>query len=182
MTPPHFHAFFRIRIALLIAASLAPSLFPLDAQDAAPSSAASYEDATPPFTNAIPRAVFRDLPDDRDPFSPVGYVKPKPPKPGEAAEAPKPAVDFVNFLVITGISASGEGAVATLSSGESIETGETYLIKDREGNKIAEYKVLSIAEEKVVALFEGREYEFKVRGTDLERFIEKEDPNETKQP
>ncbi|MFZ4694874.1 MAG: hypothetical protein ACOYMV_07085 [Verrucomicrobiia bacterium] len=163
-------------LTLLVFLALAPSSLLLSQDPAAP---APVDGATAsPFTNAIPRAVFRDLPEERDPFSPVGYVKPRLPKPGEAVAPPKPIVEFEKYLVVTGISFMGTGSIATLASGLIIEPGETYPIKDGEGKTLAEYKVLSISEEKVVALFEGKEYEFKVRGTDLERFIEKEDPNE----
>ncbi|NUN93304.1 MAG: hypothetical protein HUU04_05945 [Verrucomicrobiae bacterium] len=176
----------RVRFVILFAAGLAFAIAGIHAQEtSAPASAmAPSEGGASPFTNAIPRSVFRDLPDERDPFSPVGYVKPQPPKPGEEAPPPKPVVDFEAYLVVTGISAGGGGAVAvaTLASGGIIEPGETYPIKNQEGATIAEYKVISISEEKVVALFEGKEYQFKVRGADLERFIEKEDPNENKKP
>lgn len=170
--------------ATFLAAGVALALVRICAEEAgAPASSAKAEAAVAsPFTNAIPHAVFRDLPEERDPFSPVGYVKPQPPKPGEETPPPKPVVDFAAYLVVTGVSASGAGAVATLAGGGIIEPGETYPIKNPEGGQIAEYKVISITEEKVVALFEGKEYSFKVRGADLERFIEKEDPNENKKP
>jgi hypothetical protein len=171
---PHARTSWRGELSLLIFLALSPFSLLLSQDPAAPVDRA----AASPFTNAIPRAVFRDLPEERDPFSPVGYVKPKPPKPGEAVDPPKPIVEFEKYLVVTGISSIGVGSMATLASGLIIEPGETYPIKDGEGKTLAEYKVLSISEEKVVALFEGKEYEFKVRGTDLERFIEKEDPNE----
>lgn len=167
-------------LPLLAALVLHPASLLLSQDPATPTPVAGT--ASSPFTNAIPRAIFRDLPEERDPFSPVGYVKPKTPKPGEVVAPPKPAVDFEKYLVITGISSIGNGSIATLASGLVIEPGETYPIKDKEGNPLSEYKVLSITEEKVVALFEGKEYEFKVRGADLERFIEKEDPNEKKNP
>ena len=173
---PHARTAWRGRLSLMVFLALSPVSLLLSQDPAAP---APVERATAsPFTNAIPRAVFRDLPEERDPFSPVGYVKPRLPKPGEAVDPPKPIVEFEKYLVVTGISSIGAGSMATLASGLIIEPGETYPIKDGEGRTLAEYKVLSISEEKVVALFEGKEYEFKVRGTDLERFIEKEDPNE----
>jgi hypothetical protein len=168
------------RLAALLPAACALALSPLLSQDApAP---APPESSESPFTNAIPRAVFRDLPDERDPFSPVGYVKPRPPKPGEVVAPPKPVVEFETYLVITGISSIGAGSIATLATGSLIEAGETYPVKDKEGNPVSTFKVVAITEEKVVALFEGKEYEFKVRGPELDRFIEKEDPNEKKKP
>lgn len=157
---------------------------PAVSQDPAPAAPATAapEATSSPFTNAIPRSVFRDLPDERDPFSPVGYVRPKPVKPGEVVVPPRPVVEFETYLVITGISSIGNASIATLSSGLVIEPGETYPVKDKEGNLVSEFKVIKISEEKVIALFEGKEYEFKVRGSNLERFIEKEDPNEKKKP
>ncbi len=134
-------------------------------------SMAVAEPMASPFTNAIPQSVFRDT-EMRDPFSPVGYKKPVLTKEGGAEEA-RPAVEFK--LVITGISMMGDQTVATLQNGQIIEPGEIYQFTDKDGKTSVPYKVLRILEDRVVALFEEKEYEFKLKGSSLDDFIEKEE-------
>ncbi len=159
----------------LLGASVFAGAVAAQTTDAEPSHPAAV--ITSPFTNAIPRSVFRDT-EVRDPFCPVGYKKPVPLQPGD--EPPKPTVNFK--LEVTGISEMGNQSVATLQTGEIIEPGETYPFKDGEGRVVAEYKILRITGDKVVALFDGKEYEFKVRGPSLQDFIEKEETHEDKKP
>jgi hypothetical protein len=118
------------------------------------------------ITRPIPQSVFREM--ERDPFSPIGYVKPSPKGPSA-----KPVVDFK--LKISGISITDGQASATLDDGTLLEVGNTYKFKDKDGKASASYKVLSIVEDAVTVLYDEKEHTFKFKGFDLESFQEKEE-------
>jgi hypothetical protein len=133
---------------------------------------------TSPFTNAIPRASF-NIVEGRDPFSPIGYKKPLPRPQGAPVEQPK-VIDFK--LKITGISNLGSESVATLDTGEIIELGSSYKLKSKDGNASVEYKVLSITENAVVVLYDGKEFSFQLQELQIEHFIEKDEIHENNKP
>lgn len=135
--------------------------------------------AETPLTNAIQQSLFREMDpyNSRDPFSPIGYKRVPPQAIGPGG---KPMVDFK--LKINGISIMGDESFATLESGQIVEIGGTYKLKTSDGKATVDYKVLSITEAAVTALYDGTEYQFKPKSNDLENFQEKEETNENTQP
>ena len=129
-----------------------------------------------PFSKDLPQSIFHET-QERDPFLPVGYKKPLP---QSKMVAKPPIVDFK--LNITGISIFESGITATLESGEIVEPNQTYPWKNKEGKVIAEYKIITISDNGVIALYEGKEYEFKMKGFDLNNFKEKEETHEKDKP
>ena len=122
----------------------------------------------------MPRSVFHeiDLFEVHDPMTPIGYLKPRPPPPGATiVEVVKPVVEIK--LGISGISSIGNMRVATLEGGTLLEEGGIYKFSD--GKETVQYKVLRIADGSVVILYEEKEIEFKMKGSDLDIFKEKED-------
>jgi len=129
---------------------------------------ASAAQAVPPTT--VAHSVFNETP--RDPFAPVGFVKPKPTASGEKPEA-KPLVDFK--LKVTGISSMGTESSATLDNGQTVEPGGIYPYKSDDGKTTVTYKIVRITEDSVVALFDDKEYEFKLSNPTLDMFKEKDE-------
>ena len=140
-----------------------------------------------PYTNAVPVSVFKvmDPFTTRDPFCPIGYQK-KPPVPvniGNGGRPPPPA-ELEIKLKVTGISmmAGGE-SLATLSSGEMLAVGETHKYRDPANKEtVVEYKVVQITEESVVVSYNGKQFTSLLTEADLDRFKEKEEPNENPKP
>lgn len=81
----------------------------------------------------------------------------------------KSKVDFK--LHVKGTTVVGADAFATLVGGEVIHLGSTCKFKDPSGKDVGEYKVLEIAEDRVVVLFEGKQYTFD--GSGLDQMLEK---------
>jgi hypothetical protein len=133
--------------------------------------------AVSPFTNSIPVSVFSEFDPctQRDPFTRVGYFRPKPPKAGDPSFTARPKVDIK--LKINSISSMGPASIAILDNGQMLEGGNAYDYK--EGGFTISYKVLRVTDTSVVILHEDKELEFKMKGSDLNLFIEKEDSHET---
>ncbi len=122
-----------------------------------------------PFTNATVRSEFQEA--SRDPFSPVGYVRPL--NSGPVKQEAKPTVNFK--LKVTGISMMGTEVSATLDNGQIIEPGGTYPFKATDGKTTVTYKVVRITEDSVIANFEDKDYEFTLSNQSLDMFKEKEE-------
>jgi serine/threonine protein kinase len=98
-----------------------------------------------------------------------------PPKPAPTPTKPAPAKPNVSFkLQINGISIFGSDATATLQSGQILEVGESYSYVDATTKAQVRYKVLSITETALIALYDGKEYTFKPKGSDIGKFEETE--------
>ncbi len=134
---------------------------------------ARAETMPPGFTNIVVRSQFKEL--GRDPFCPVGYIKPAPVNSSGNPKTPdiRPAVSFK--LKVTGILALGDQISATLDNGQTIEPGGEYPYKADDGKSVVTYKVSRITEDSVVVNFDGKDFEFKLSNQDMDMFKEKED-------
>jgi hypothetical protein len=116
-------------------------------------------------TNGIPRSVFQAS--EKDPFLPIGFVKPKKDGSGKV----KPVI--VPKLDINSISITPEGSSATLKNGKVLFEGETHKFTSSAG--IVTYTVKEILESEIIIISEGKEYRSKLAGPDLEKFITEEE-------
>lgn len=134
-----------------------------------PAASPPSQGASGTTTNDIPSSVFHALaPDDRDPFCPVGYKKPRPEDPLKPPPPPPPPEPKLTVKAIIGKSALIEGTPSEL------EEGQTYTY--RQGEASIEYKVLKITDESVVIEYDGKQKEFKLKLLDIEKYQEKEGP------
>lgn len=135
----------------------------------APSASPPSLGASGTATNDIPRSVFHPLAfDDRDPFCPVGYMKPRPPDPNKPPPPPPPPEPKLIIKAIVGKIALVEGTPSEL------EEGMTYMYRQDEAS--IEYKVLQITEDSVIIEYNGKQKEFKRKSLDIEKYQEKESP------
>ena len=141
------------------------------AADAIPSSVANLPS---PYTNAVPQSVFHEMDPcaTRDPFSPIGFKHP-PPAPVGGVAVEQQHVD--PKLVVKSISINEGEAIAILEDKTMLEVGSLYKYTDPKTKATVEYKVLVIAESGIIVLCNDQEYEFPMKSSSLNQFIEKEE-------
>lgn len=171
--------FFTIALAFLgFAGVLSPAGL------ANPAATAPKAETALSFTNAVPVAVFKvmDPFTARDPFCPIGYQKPRPLPPEKEREKKIAEVEIKLNLKGIMLMTGGE-SLATLNSGEVLAVGEMHTYKDPAfKDAVIEYKVLQITEDSVVVSYNGKEFTSRLAELDLNRFKEKEEPNEKPKP
>ena len=147
----------------------------------APAPAPATDSGASSLTKPFPPAVFRDFDPFtmRDPFCPVGYMKPLPPTPGKDPVKPPPNPPVFEIDFIIGKTATIKGG-AMFGEGETfphIKTGDTYTVNavtyTYKGKPLT-FKILKITEDSVIILYDGKEHTYKLPNSDMNLFQEKE--------